>query len=497
MQTPPMIKNFVYVLMILSVGLLWYLISRKQQQILWTKTLPRIGTFSSPRVEDVNNDGTLDVIIGAGKAEFQHSDSAMLALDGKSGELVWKNAANDQIFGSAGLYDINGDGVKDAFFAGRSSELLAVDGRSGRTIWKFDSTFFAVQGERWFNFYNPQFIHDLDGDSLGDILISNGGDIKVPPFNPNRAAGRLAIMSSATGKVLAEAEMPDGKEIYMSVAVDFDSINPTGSRIIFGTGGETVPGNLFVGTIGMILKGDLSKATHIATGPKKGFIAPPAWVDPNSDGVLDIIANSVDGRVLTFEGKSLHALWQVSLPRTEAYTSMAIGHFNGDKVPDFFISFAKGRWPYLRATKQAMISGSNGQIEFLDSLGYYQTSSPVVADLNNDGIDDVILSVDNEHIQGREKVFDTTIFSIDFPAHKTQMLVDPIPGHNLSSTPWIGDLDHDGYLDLIFCNSTDKYNRLSESFDGMQVHCISTAVQVHHALKWGAYMGSNYDGVYR
>jgi outer membrane protein assembly factor BamB len=476
---------------------IWHFFLRKQQHTLWTTTLPGIGTFSSPRLEDINSDGVMDIIIGAGKAEFQHSDSAMIALDGQSGKLIWKNGANDQIFGSAGLYDINADGVKDAFFAGRSVEFQALDGKSGKPIWKFDSTAYAARGERWFNFYNPQFIQDVDRDGLRDILVSNGGDIKVPPFNPHRAAGRLAIMSSATGKVLAEAAMPDEKEIYMSVAIDFDSKNPADSKIIFGTGGETVGGNLFVGTIGMILKGDLSGAKQLATGPKKGFIAPPAWVDVNADGTLDIIANSVDGRVLSFDGKTLEALWEVTIPHTEAYTSMAIGQFNDDKIPDFFISFAKGRWPYLNSTKQAMINGRNGKVEFLDSLGYYQTSSPVVADWNDDGVDEVLLSVDYEVVEGREKVFNTTIFTIDFTTRKVQQITEGLPGHNLSSTPWIGDLNHDGYLEVIFCNSTDKHNQLSESFDGMQVHCISTAVPANNGLKWGSYMGSNYDGVYK
>jgi hypothetical protein len=411
--------------------------------------------------------------------------------------LIWGNSANDQIFGSAGLYDINADGVKDAFFAGRSVEFQALDGKTGKTIWKFDSTLYSKNGERWFNFYNPQFIHDVDGDGLKDILVSNGGDIKVPPYNPNRAAGKLAIMSSASGKVLSEAIMPDNKEIYMSVAINFNKKNPGSSKIIFGTGGETVGGNLFVGTIQMVLDGNLAASRHIATGPKKGFIAPPAWVDVNGDGELDIIANSVDGRVLSFDGKSMAPIWSVNFPYTEAYTSMAIGRFNGDGTPDFFISFAKGRWPYLKWTKQAMIDGKNGQIQFVDSLGYYQTSSPVVADLNDDGIEEVLLSVDYEIVEGQEKVFNTNIYTIDFTSKKVSALTEGIPGHNLSSTPWIGDLDHDGYMDVVFCNSTDKHNELSQSFEGMQVHCISTSVPIKSQLKWGAYMGSNYDGVFK
>lgn len=491
-------KKIIVLLAVLAVGgSAWYYLDHRRPYEEWSKTLPGIGTFSSPRAEDINGDGVMDIIIGAGKAEFEFSDSAMVALDGKTGDLIWSNSATDQIFGSAGLYDINGDGVKDAFFAGRSVEFQALDGKTGKAIWHFDSTLYSENGKRWFNFYDPQFIQDVDGDGLQDILISNGGDIKVPPFNPNRAAGRLLVLNSANGSLLAEAKMPDDKEIYMSVAVDFNKHEPGKSKIIFGTGGETVGGNLFVGTIQMVLDGDLSKAQKLAVGEKKGFISPPAWVDINGDGVLDVVANSVDGRILSFDGASFDPIWTASLPRTEAYTSIAIGNFDTDKTPDFFISFAKGQWPYLRWTKQAMVSGKDGSIQFLDSLGYYQTSSPVVADLNGDDVDEVLLSVDYQIIQGQEKVFNTAIYTIDFTNDEIHNLVAPLLGHNLSSTPWVGDLDGDGYLEVIYCNSTDTQNLLAKSFEGMQVHRIETFSRSKKPIKWGSYMGSNYDGVFK
>jgi outer membrane protein assembly factor BamB len=468
--------------------------SKKEPKESWSKTLPGIGTFSSPRMYDVNGDGVQDIILGAGKAEFQFSDSAMIALDGKNGDLIWANSAQDQIFGSAALHDINGDGVKDVFLTGRSVEFKALDGKTGKEIWHFDTPFYSQNKKRWFNFYNPQFIQDIDGDGLPDIINSNGGDIKVPPFNPNRAAGRLVIMSSATGKLLAEAMMPDDKEIYMSIAINFNKKNPENSKIIFGTGGETVGGNLFVGTLKMVLDGDLSGAKKLAHDDKKGFIAPPAWVDINQDGQLDIVCNSVDGRILAFDGQSFAPLWATTLPKTEAYSSMAIGRFNDDQIPDFFVSFAKGRWPNLDYTKQAMISGKDGKIQFLDSLGYYQTSSPIVADMNGDQIDEVLLSVDYKVVEGREKIFNTGIFSIDFTTNEVNKLVEGIIGHNLSSTPWIGDMDHDGFLELIYCNGIDTHD--SMAFNGLQVHCLKTYVLADEPVKWGSYMGSNYDGVF-
>ena len=85
----------------------------------WSKILPKVSTFSSPRVTDLNHDGVGDIILGVGRLEFMACDSAILALDGKTGEMLWKNAAADQIFGSATLLDLNKDGVQDVIIGGR------------------------------------------------------------------------------------------------------------------------------------------------------------------------------------------------------------------------------------------------------------------------------------------------------------------------------------------------------------------------------------------
>ncbi len=463
-------------------------------QTSWSKVLPGIGTFSSPRLTDLNRDGIKDIVLGAGRLEFQRCDSAIIALDGKTGKLLWNRPATDQIFGSAALKDMNGDGIEDVFINGRSSELQAIDGATGRVIWKFDTL--NHPNKHWFNFYNPQFIHDVDHDGTDDLLLANGGDIIVAPHNPHRRAGQLLILSSKTGKLLASASMPDRKEIYMSVAVNPDSLHPEQSRVIFGTGGETIGGNIFVGTVAMVLKGDLSVAKTLASCATKGFIAPPVWVDLTQDGEKDIVVNSVDGRVMTFDGKTLRPLWTTRLPNTEAYSSLAIGFFNKDAVPDLFVSFAQGVWPDLTWTKQAMLNGTDGRIEFSDSLGFYQTSSPVVADLTEDGIDEVILNVDYQRIDSLGfKSFSNTLMAIQFETHTIMPLLEGLPGHNVSSTPWVGDLDNDGMLDIVFCTGTNPHK--TYTFDGMRVSKLGTNIRLSKRHQWGAYMGSHYDGVFR
>ena len=77
--------------------------------IVWDKSFPVIGSQSSPRPIDINHDGTDDLVMGACKNEYQPTDMGVIAMDGKSGELLWQMDAHDQVYGSATIEDIIGN----------------------------------------------------------------------------------------------------------------------------------------------------------------------------------------------------------------------------------------------------------------------------------------------------------------------------------------------------------------------------------------------------
>ena len=478
----------------LAAGLLILASSRPgYAQSNWSVRYQGLGTFSSPRVADLNGDGTGDIIIGAGREEFEPCDSAVIALDGATGKMLWRISAIDQIFGSPAFLDINHDQVADVFIPGRSSEFFAINGKTGDILWKFNKK----QGkQKWYNFYQPQFIKDLDQDGLQDILISNGGNVMAEPYDTKkRYPGTLVIISSRDGTLLAKAPMPDKKETYMSVsALPF----PDGSdyHIVFGTGGETVGGHLFVTNLSAVLKGDLSAAEVLDSSPDKGYIGPAAWVEITGDGFPDIIANAVEGKLVSFDGRSHKPIWSVKIPNSEAYSSIAPGNFNSDNTPDFFVSYAIGQWPKLEWSKQVMVDGASGKIAYMDSLGFYQTSTPVVADLDGDGRDEALLSV-NIHIYDEkdQRQLYNMIVSLDFTTGEVSQFTEPSKGSNISSTPWIGDLDRDNFLDIVYCHGTNTQK--SYTFDGMQINRVSTTVPIRGEIRWGSYMGSRYDGIYR
>jgi len=483
--------NVIVVIVIELINL--YVGKTVRAQNSWSVEYKGMGTFSSPRVTDLTGDGIGDIIFGAGREEFQACDSAVIALDGKTGKMLWHVSATDQIFGSASFKDIDGDKVDDVIINGRSAELIAISGKSGEIIWQFDK---KTNKQKWYAFYNAQFVKDQNKDGLEDILISNGGNVWAAPHETKkRPPGKLLIISAKDGKLIAQGSMPDKFETYMSVSAVPTKDN-NDYNIIFGTGGETVGGHLYVTTLSAILKGDLSNAALLDSSPKNGYVAPAVWVDITGDNIPDIVANAVEGKLVAIDGKTHEPIWSVKSPDTEAYSSIAPGYFTADTIPDFFVSYAVGVWPKLEWSRQLMINGATGETEFIDSLGFYQTSTPVVINLDDDAQDEALLSV-NIHVFDNlnRQTLNNMVVSVDFQSKEVTQITQTYKGGNISTTPWIGDIDHDGLLDIVYCHGTNL--RKSYSFDGMQVNRIATDIPIRKKITWGSYMGSSYDGIFQ
>ncbi len=471
---------------------------KAQSEKGWSVEFPGVGTHSSPRAVDLNGDGIKDLIIGCGKKEFQQSDTGIIAVNGKTGKILWKVAARDQMFGSAAICDVNHDGVADIIIGGRAAELKAINGKNGKVIWAFFPKGNSMEPRKkgWFNFYNPQVIPDQNNDGIEDILVSNGGDILVPAYDSKRPTGKILVIDGSNGKILAQADVPDKKETYLSVVISKLSKDDGDYTIIFGTGGETIGGNLYRTTLKDLMKGDISDAISLYISKDKGFIAPPVLYDLNNDECLDIIDNAVEGTTLAIDGKTNKIIWKKTIENTEVYGSLAVGNFNNDSTPDVFTTFTKGVWPNLNDSKQIMYNGKTGEIEFLDSLGILQTSSPVVADFNNDGFDDGLVNINFKVIEKQFfQVYHNMLAVYDFHRQSTYQLSAELPGINLSSTPWIGDLDGDGKLDVVYCYLTNT--RSETAMDGFKMVRLSLDVEIKKPVRWGSYMGSLYDGRYK
>jgi len=476
--------------------------SKQKSVVVWSKIYPAIGSESSPRTEDINKDGTLDIIMGAGKNEFQQSDMGILAFDGKTGNVIWKQNSPDQVFGSATFCDVTGDGVGDVFIGGRSPQLKAIDGSSGKLLWEYKADKYKndpVLKYARFNFNNSVIVPDQNSDGIDDLLTVNGGNALANPYETkNRFPGVLMIFDTKTGDVIAADTMPDGKESYMT-PLCFKDVGTNEVNILFGTGGETIDGSLYITTVSQLKARNLSEAKVIAREKGHGFIAPASLADINSDGHTDIVAISHASQVFAIDGKDYHTIWTKSFPGTECSNSFAVGYFNNDDVPDFFTFVSKGQWPNSTGSVEVMINGKNGNVEYTDSIGCTGFSTPVVYDLDNDGRDEALLSVNDfdcslGYASKSPTVIMNRLIAIDF-ARKNVRTIDGARGFkNVFSTPWIGDLDNDGYLDIIYCQYFHHLDLLS--FLGMNIKRIDTPVKMKKRVLWGSFLGSDYNGIF-
>jgi hypothetical protein len=476
--------------------------NKKKSAVVWTKDIPLIGSMSSPRTADLNNDGVLDIVMGAGKNEFEKSDMGILAFDGKAGNMIWKQDAIDQVFGSATFCDITGDNVNDIIIGGRSPQLKAINGSTGALIWEYKHEQYSndpILHYAHFNFNNSIIVPDQNSDGVNDFLTINGGNaVAKPNSTVDRYPGVLILFNSKTGAVIAADTMPDRKECYMT-PISFTQPGSKEIFILFGTGGETIDGKLYLTTMAELRAKKLSAAKVIATETGHGFIAPPTLVDINKDGFIDIIVITHGSKAIAIDGKDQHVLWSRTFPGTECSNSFAPGYFTDDDVPDFFTFISKGEWPNSSGTVEVMLDGKNGNIAYMDSMGCTGFSSPVIYDLNNDGQDEVIISINNfdcslGYTEKSPKVIENKLIAIDF-ANKSVNTIDQAQGFkNIFSTPWIGDLDKDGYLDLIYC----QYFHHSDlvSFLGMRIRRVDLPVKIKKPVLWGGYLGSRGDGVF-
>lgn len=467
----------------------------------WSRLFYKVETSSSPRAIDLNRDGILDIVLGAGGEEFAATDAAVIALNGANGEELWKVKGRNQIVGSAIFQDITGDGVPDVFIGGRSAQFYAIDGLTGKVLWeylKLDTI--DASSEDFFkdttmlNFFNPQLIPDQNNDGVQDILTAFGGYVYAQPDDFNRPAGMLMVLDAKTGKVLKKSAMPDGKETYMSpVVYDFGK----GLTIIYGTGGETIPGTLYALALDDFMASGTKNSVKIDASDTKGFIAPPIITDLSGDGIGEIVLSTMDGYMKAYNGKDFSPIWSTKIqPSVETQSMPAPVFFDNDKVPDFFNTFNIGTWPENDTAIHVILSGVDGHELFRDTLGRLQYASPVLLDHNEDSYPDVIYPVNLQSRQGGMTVprYHTQLMLTDGRTGARSPLDTLFPGKILGSTPLITDLDSDGKADLIYTYMTQRNELLTYSY--LAVKRIALDIDIKNN-SWGGYMGTDYRSIYK
>lgn len=457
------------------------------QSLKWYTQIDSANVFSSPRCTDLNKDGILDIVLGAG-IESVKSSNGIVAIDGSSGKILWSVPSRTQIYTSALFQDITGDGVDDVFIGGRAASFFAINGATGEIIWEFwkgDEESSRKAG--WLNFFATQWIEDGNKDGFRDLLVMNAGDYAAMPNQKIRPSGHILVLSGKNGAVLANAKIPEQRESYYAPHVYEDVKGQT--NVLFGTGGETVGGSLWTVSLIQIMKNDLSKAKRIVSDSIKGFILNSVLVDLNNDGQADIINARMNSTLAAIDGLSHKILWEKSYPGYECYVTPTLGNFNEDNVPDLFIIIAKGAFPLYNSFKFLVIDGKNGSTILEGNAGFNQFSPGVAADLDKDGIDEIIY-IENTLLDPETFLVVNQVKVINVKKNENYYIGNIRKGVSMASSPLLCDMDGNGTVELIIADSSFPTENSREKSS-------ISLIQLEKELKqisWPGYLGPQENG---
>ncbi len=86
----------------------------------------------------------------------------------------------------------------------------------------------------------------------------------------------------------------------------------------------------------------------------------------------------------------------------------------------------------------------------------------------------------------------------DFKNHNTFSIGYTLKATNIASTPWIGNLNRDNKIDIVY--SAIQYQDVRFDLQktlGIFVACYHTNISIKKPVIWGAYMGSDYTGTFK
>ena len=156
---------------------------------VWHATFSKLMTETAVRPNDVNEDGVDDLMIGfaTGVDVFNAPKfscdlyfngtypcyGGLLALDGKTGQEIWRHYTMHEIYGVNCNGDLDTDGVRDCLISGKAGVFEAISGKTGNMIWEFGP---QECRDTNMNLYTGQFIRDLNNDGVMEVLVTHGGD---------------------------------------------------------------------------------------------------------------------------------------------------------------------------------------------------------------------------------------------------------------------------------------------------------------------------------
>lgn len=438
---------------------------------LWSTDFP-LGTFGSPRLLDG------ELLLGFGR---EGSFGGAISIDPRDGTELALFATGQELF-TVPMVITRPDAPDLHVVGGRNGWLLAIDAATRDEAWRYRPNGRDAREVGIYNFYTGLVVDDQNDDGVDDLLLPNGGDNERGP-GADRPPGWLLLLSGATGEELARVGIPDERETYMSLV---RWTRPDGDYVLFGSGGETLPGGLHVVREEELLGGSLVGAEELIVSERnRGLVAPPSLADLDGDGALDLIAAPFDARLVVISGATQETVWTHPQSDEETNNTPAIGDLDGDGDLDIAHITHSGVFPAWTGSTIRVFDATSGVMTFERSVApLLILTSPIAIDHNDDGKDELLfVTSDPSYFRGGPGGL--SLISLDVAADSQDVLHQEA---GLSaSTGWAGDADGDGLAEWFVPTNHAEGGRLLRVALGSAPSRVS----------WGGYLGTDHDAVFR
>jgi len=382
-----------------------------------------LGLTDHVTAADVDGNGTKEIIVGYNNkvSVFDHTGTQLpgwpQTIDPQN------NGAQIQI--SPTVADLDGDG---------SPEILAANSKNQVFIWSANGTLRSGWPKNLAGFMSSIAVDDLNGDGQKEIILASAGSTGVRVFDKNGVIlpGWPFITNGITSPAAIGDVDGDGqKEIVVA------TLNGPTRLYMLKANGVVMPG--WPKSINPQLPINLTTFSY------------PALGDLDGDGTMECVIGSANGFVYAFKSDGSNVPGWPQATKAVTVNSPAIGDIDGDGLPEVVAGndriMENGSWAdYLYAwhADGAILPNWPVKYDRFISSSFFGYGAPALADLDQDGRADIIVSSDTTFGSW------SALNAYKFDGSKVPGFPKPTldNGAYATNTVAVADLDGDGLMEM-------------------------------------------------